>query len=97
MNTLIDEYGDFRCDPELLTLDLIETGIFSAVVFGYLLIAFLSGRLGRKTLIVCFFINTILGLLIVVLSVNLGMAAVGLFLALLGSKAALVMSYSYLS
>lgn len=84
MRTLANSFGDFRCDTEKLNLDIAITLMYVGTSAGALVLTIIGDLLGRKRLMIACLGTTAIGIGIVILSVNIQMAAAGLFLSVVG-------------
>jgi len=85
MNTISNQFGDYRCSAEQKIVDGMVLLIYSSLTLSYLLLTFYGDYLGRKTFLVIGVSCIVIGLVISVTSVNLYIAVAGLFIAFFGS------------
>lgn len=97
MRTLANEFGDFRCPEEKLQLDFVITLMYVGTVVGSLVLTMVGDLVGRKRLMIACLATNVIGLAIVISSVNIEMAAAGLFLSTVGVQTAFNVCFYFLS
>jgi OCT family organic cation transporter-like MFS transporter 4/5 len=97
MNTLANEFGDYRCSNEKMTLDSIITLMYVGTLVGFLLLTFVGDLLGRKLLLTICCSLGVVGLIITIFCANITMAGIGLFLATVGVQNSFNICFYFIS
>lgn len=95
MKTIATEFGSYQCDNTVY-LNLVQSCTYVGGLIGYFFFSFLADNYGRRpTYIISWSIATG-GCLMFVLSQNLPMVAVGLFMLGLGAGVSMNMGFYFL-
>ena len=97
MNTLANQFGDYRCSSESSVIDTAVLIMYASAIVAYLLLTLFGDCLTRKKFMIIGQLATILGLVVAIFSVNILMGAFGMFLSCLGAEWIYTISLIFIS
>lgn len=97
MATLGNKFGDNRCEGEMFNINMVQTIMYSSTLLGYMVLTLIGGCFGRKSLMVFGMALCTVGLVVTIFAVDIWMAGVALFAALVGVQFCFSICFIFIS
>lgn len=93
--SIATDTGPFYCDDQIY-LDIAKSSAYLGSFLGFIIFSFLSDNLGRRKSMLIALLSTALGTIVLAISQNLPMAAIGLILSGAGANSSIGMTFYFL-